>query len=76
MGLSQNSATCLKNILLDHSNDRIARIELHKNNLGDAGVKILMKAIRTSKTVVNLNLASNEICNDGMISIFKGLTYN
>lgn len=26
--------------------------------------------------MVHLSLASNEICNDGMISIFKGLTQN
>lgn len=46
MGLSENFAACLKHILLDPTNDRIARIDLHKNNLGDAGVKILMKAIK------------------------------
>eukprot|EP00347_Sterkiella_histriomuscorum_P002496 403367926 len=76
MGISQNFAACLKNILLDPFNDRIARIDLHKNNLGDAGVKLLMKAIKKSRTVVHLNLASNEICNEGMIAIFKGLQRN
>ena len=35
-----------------------------------------MQAIRVSKTVIHLNLASNEICNDGMVQIFKGLRYN
>lgn len=62
--------------MLDPSNDRIARIDLHKNQLGDEGVRILMKAISRSKTVVHLNVASNEIGNEGMIEIFKTLKRN
>ena len=35
-----------------------------------------MKAIKKSKTVIHLNLASNEICNEGMLAIFKSLVKN
>ena len=35
-----------------------------------------MKAIKRSRTVVHLNLASNDICNEGMVAIFKGLQKN
>lgn len=35
-----------------------------------------MAEIRRSKSIVNLNLASNEISNDGMISIFEALQDN
>lgn len=73
MGLSHNFCTQLKSILLDPQNSRIAIIDLHKNNLGDKGAIALMKGIKKSKTVVHLNLASNEICNEGMVAVFKGL---
>ena len=52
---------------------RFVSLDLHKNLLGDQGVKILMTEIRRSKSLVDLNLASNEISNDGMISIFEAL---
>lgn len=49
---------------------------MHKNNLGDNGVKALMKAFKYTKSVIEINLASNEICNEGMLSIFEGLMKN
>lgn len=73
MGLGPKFAIELKSIMLQPLNFRIAKINLHKNSLGDSGIKALMKAVKRSKTLVHLNLSSNDICNDGMISIFKGL---
>ena len=35
-----------------------------------------MKAIKRSKSVVHLNVASNEIGNEGMVSLMKGLKQN
>ena len=52
---------------------RFSILDLQKNSLGDAGVKILMRAVSHSKSIVNLNLASNDISNEGMIAIFRGL---
>lgn len=52
---------------------RFSILDLQKNSLGDSGVKILMRAVSHSKSIVSLNLASNDISNEGMISIFRGL---
>jgi Ran GTPase-activating protein (RanGAP) involved in mRNA processing and transport len=76
MGVSVHFANELRMILMNPLNDRIAHVDLHKNDLGDAGVKTLMKAIKLSKTVVHLNVASNEISNEGMSAIFKSLQKN
>jgi hypothetical protein len=73
MGLSYNFARELKQILLDPNNHRISKIDLHKNNLADLGVKTLMKAMKRNHTVIHLDVSSNEICNDGMVAIFKAL---
>ena len=35
-----------------------------------------MKAMKRNYTVIHLDVSSNEICNDGMVSIFKGLQKN
>jgi Ran GTPase-activating protein (RanGAP) involved in mRNA processing and transport len=48
-------------------------LDLQKNSLGDKGVKVLMHAVSHSRSLVSLNLASNDISNEGMLAIFKGL---
>jgi Ran GTPase-activating protein (RanGAP) involved in mRNA processing and transport len=55
------------------STDRIARINLEKNSIGDAGVISLMSVIKYSKSLVVLNLSSNEITGDGMTVIFEAM---
>lgn len=55
---------------------RFLSLDLHKNNLGDEGVRLLMSEIRHSQSIIYLNLASNEITNEGMITIFKALQEN
>jgi hypothetical protein len=52
---------------------RFSILDLQKNSIGDSGVKVLMRGISHSKSIVYLNLASNDISNEGMISIFRGL---
>jgi Ran GTPase-activating protein (RanGAP) involved in mRNA processing and transport len=55
------------------STDRIARINLEKNSIGDEGVISLMNVIKFSKSLVVLNLSSNEITGDGMTVIFEAM---
>lgn len=75
MGLGTSFANELKNVLFAVNNN-IAHIDIHKNNLGDAGIITLMQAIKANRQVVSLNFASNEVTNEGMIAIFKGLKKN
>jgi hypothetical protein len=75
MNLNLRFAEYLKD-LMSIDRHRFVSLDLHKNLLGDHGVKILMTEIRRSKSLVDLNLASNEISNDGMISIFDALQDN
>ena len=75
MNLNLRFAEYLKD-LMSIDRHRFVSLDLHKNLLGDQGVKILMTEIRRSKSLVDLNLASNEISNEGMISIFDALQDN
>lgn len=56
--------------------DRLAVLDLHKNNLGDAGVKLLLPSIAKSRTLIHFNIASNDITNDGMMALFSGMLRN
>jgi len=53
--------------------DRIARLNLTKNNLGDYGIEILLNAIKHSNSLISLNLTSNNITYKGGQIIFKEL---
>jgi Ran GTPase-activating protein (RanGAP) involved in mRNA processing and transport len=44
--------------------------------LSDQGVATLMEEISQSLSIATLNLASNEITNEGMLAIFRGLMDN
>ena len=75
MNLNLRFAEYLKD-LMSIDRHRFVSLDLQKNLLGDQGVRILMTEIRRSKSIVDLNLASNEISNEGMISIFDALQDN
>jgi hypothetical protein len=72
MNLGINFAKQLKEILShqETGKHRIKTLDLQKNNLLDQGIRLLMPEIRKSKSIIELNLASNEISNEGMIVIF------
>ena len=56
--------------------DKIAVLNLAKNNIGDQGIYFLMQVVRHNKSLVHLNLASNEISGKGMEMIFDALMTN
>ena len=56
-----------------YTSDRIARLNLTKNNLGDAGVKILINSVKNSISLISLNITSNSITHKGGEVIFKEL---
>lgn len=55
---------------------RFTKLNLQKNLFSDDGIKLIMHEVRRSKSIVEINLASNEISNEGMIYIFKNLVDN
>ena len=71
--LGIHSISFLSNIL--YNTDRIARLNLTKNNLGDYGVEILVNSIKNSMSLLSLNITSNSISYKGGLLIFKEL-YN
>ena len=54
--------------------DRIARLNLTKNNLGDQGIEILMLAIKNTMSLISLNITSNNITFKGGQIIFDSLS--
>jgi len=52
-------ATALKEILALDTGGLIIHLDLSRNFLGDSGTRIIGKAIRSSYSMVSLNLASN-----------------
>ena len=58
-----------------YTSDRIARLNLTKNNLGDTGVQILISSIKNSLSLISLNITSNSITHKGGEVIFKELIY-
>jgi Ran GTPase-activating protein (RanGAP) involved in mRNA processing and transport len=69
MNLQSTFANALAEIL-KLGKHRFSRLDLHKNLLQDEGVKALMHEVHKSKSIVEVNFASNEISNEGMIAIF------
>ena len=68
-----NSIIIISSILFN--SDRIARLNLTRNNLGDNGVKILINSIKNSHSLVSLNITSNSISHKGGDVIFGELTH-
>jgi len=58
-----------------YTSDRIARLNLTKNNLGDTGVQILINSVKNSMSLISLNITSNSITHKGGEVIFKELVY-
>ena len=64
-----NSIKVISDILL--ITNRISRLNLTKNNIGDEGVEILVKAVKNSMSLVSLNVTSNSISYKGGLIIFN-----
>lgn len=56
--------------------DKIAVLNLTKNNLGDRGVYHLMQVVRYNRSLVALDLASNEISGAGFGYVFDAMCTN
>ena len=69
--LGINSVIIISSILFN--SDRIARLNLTRNNLGDNGIKILINSIKNSHSLVSLNITSNSITHKGGEVIFGEL---
>ena len=64
-----NSIKVISDILL--LKNRISRLNLTKNNIGDIGVEILVNSLKDSVSLVSLNITSNSISYRGGIIIFN-----
>ena len=69
--LGIHSIKFLSNIL--YNSDRIAILNLTKNNLGDYGIEILVNSIKKSLSLLSLNITSNSITHKGGQIIFEEL---
>lgn len=68
-----NSIKVLSEIL--YNANRIARLDLTKNNIGDRGLEILVNSIKNSLSLLSLNLTSNSITYKGGNIIFRELVH-
>ena len=64
-----NSIKVLSEILYD--SNRIARLDLTKNNIGDRGLEILVNSVKNSLSLLSLNVTSNSITYKGGNIIFR-----
>ena len=55
--------------------DRIAVLNLAKNQIGDEGVLNLMGAVKICRSLVVLNISSNEISGTGFIPVFEAMEH-
>ena len=69
--LGLNSVRFLGNIL--YNANRIARLNLSKNNLGDIGAEMLIDSIKYSYSLISLNISCNGITYKGGEAVFKKL---
>ena len=67
--LGINSIKVISDILFN--TNRIARLNLTKNNIGDRGLEILINSIKNSISLVSLNLTSNSITYKGGNILFE-----
>ena len=68
-----NSIKVLSEIL--YNSNRIARLDLTKNNIGDRGLEILVNSVKNSLSLLSLNVTSNSITYKGGNIIFKEFVY-
>jgi Ran GTPase-activating protein (RanGAP) involved in mRNA processing and transport len=74
MNIGKNTAEVLQDLL--QFNYKISHLDLCKNMLGDKGVRLLAQAFLKSKSLVSINLGSNEITVQGVCILLKALTKN
>ena len=67
--LSINSIRIISLLLLDAN--RLARLDLTRNNIGDFGVEILVNSLKNTNSLLYLNLSSNSITHKGGQIIFN-----
>lgn len=70
---SINSVRIITMILLD--TNRISRLDLSRNNIGNLGVEIIVNSLKDSKSLLYLNLSSNSITHKGGHNIFNSFIY-
>lgn len=72
--LSINSSEALSFVV--SQNDKIARLNLSKNSLGDRGIELLIKGLESNKSVVHLDISSNDLTAKGGNLIFDFMINN
>ena len=75
MFIGINTAYALKKLLKSRVYN-ISYLNMGKNMLGDIGLKVIAKAVGNSKTLVHLDLCSNEIKKEGADKFFNELQQN
>ena len=68
-----NSIRVISLLLLD--TNRLSRLDLSKNNIGNQGVEILVNSIKKSMSLVSLNLSSNSITHKGGQILINSFIY-
>jgi hypothetical protein len=66
-----NSIAIISELLID--TNRISRLNLTRNNIGDTGLEILVNSVKNSFSLVSLNVTSNSITHKGGTIFFKSL---
>ena len=74
LNIGLESAKVIYKILV--KNDHFIKLELEKNGFSDLGTIILADALRTSQTIIHVNLCSNDIGPEGAQAIFGCLLEN
>lgn len=76
MKLSLNFANTFSAMMTEQIDLRVIHINLERNHLRDAGAIKVVSALAPNKTLVSLNIASNEIKPRGINRIFEILQQN
>ncbi len=63
-GLGVNSAAVIGK-MLNHPKLNFSILDLAKNNIGNFGLNKLARAIECNRTLISIDLGSNDIMNDG-----------
>jgi Ran GTPase-activating protein (RanGAP) involved in mRNA processing and transport len=73
IGFGVLSVNVLSKLIKKSSGNSPSYLELRGNNLGDEGSKKISKVIRTSTSLVHIDLRSNEISNLGLMHILSAV---
>ena len=69
-GLGLNSARVLSQIIFG---DYFSHLDLAKNNIGNEGLKQLVKGLKRNFSIIHLDLGSNDITLEGAVLLFNSL---